>query len=444
MPQTRRRQHSWIRSPLVWLALVLASTGRAAAADAAMPYVMPKAEIRPMPQTSANGHDYVLYVSFPLSYDTAAATVKYPVIYMCDPDRDFPLVASVADLARRDGHAPQAIVVGIGYGGDHPDVGALRQWDLTPGNDPVYDAAGSFTGHAQEFLDVIANEIIPFVESTYRVNPTYRVLLGHSFGGLFVAYAAFARPGLFQGIIAASSSLDWRDEYVLSLARDFAATGKTMNTRIYVGWASGDDAGIKSSSRDFAVEVDRLDIPGLRMAAREVEGGAHNANKPENFTRGLRFVFARQAWVPTVGLDPGYGQIGKMINVSTRGYVGAGEKVLIGGLVVEGILPKRLLIRAAGPSLGGLGVNGPLANPRFRVVDKDNVTVAENDDWGNNPDTAALNAATTTSGAFPFADGSHDAAMIVNLDPGQYTIVVESADGGEGVALVEAYELPPS
>lgn len=410
---------------------------------AATPYMMPKAEVRALPATSANGRDYILYVSFPLSYDTAGPSRRYPVIYMCDGYWDFPPVAYAADYVRRDGHAPETIVVGIGYGGEAPDVGRLRQWDLTPGIDPVYDSTGATTGHAEEFLAVVADEIIPFVESTYRADPSYRVLLGNSFGGLFVLYAAFERPGLFQGFVVSSPSLDWRDEFVLSQAQARAAAGGSLNARMYVGWGSGDDEDIISSSRHFAEEVARLEIPGLRLVARQVEGGGHSGTKPENFTRGLRFVFAPQSWVPVVGLDPGYGQIGKMINLSTRGRVGAGEDVLIGGIVVEGVLAKRLLIRAAGPSLGALGVGAPLANPRFRIVNDSGATVAQNDDWGQYSDPAALATATAESGAFAFAAGSKDAALIARLEPGQYTVVVESADASEGIALVEAYELRP-
>jgi len=413
------------------------------AASAAVPYVMPKSEVVELPETSSNGTLYKLYVGFPASYETSGPDRRYPVIYVLDDQWDFPLAQYAADYIRRDGHAPEALVVAIGYGGTNPDVGLKRQWDLTPGNDPVYDAPGTVTGHAQEFLTVIADEIIPFVQANYRVDSSFRALVGNSFGGLFAVYAAFERPNLFKGIVASSPSLDWRDGYVLGRARQFAATGAALNTRFYLGWASGDDEGVMDSSRSFAQEVAALGIPNLRLAAREVEGGGHSGTKPENFTRGLRFVFAPQSWVPTVGIDPGYGEMGKLINLSTRGHVGAGESVLIGGLVVEGVLPKRLLVRGVGPALGPLGVSAPLADPRIRIVDADDVTVASNDDWGDASDAAAVSAAALASGAFALPTGSHDAATVVRLEPGQYTIIVESANGGQGVALVEAYELAP-
>lgn len=432
-----------VSTKLIRLLLLPAALGGPAARLPAEPYPMPKAEVRSLPQTSANGHDYMVYVSFPLTYETSRPDRRYPVIYLCDGYWDFPPVAYIADYIRRDGHAPEAIVVGIGYAGTNPDVGRLRQWDLTPGNDPVYDAPGTVTGHAEEFLDVIATEIIPFVEATYKVDPGFRVLVGNSFGGLFVLYAAFQRPGLFQGIVASSPALDWRGEYVLQRAQAYAQTGAALNTRIYVGWASGDHVDIADASLRFCQTTAALGIRNLKVAARTVEGGGHNGTKPENFTRGLRFVFAPQAWVPTEGVDPGYGQIGKLVNLSTRGWVGSGERVLIGGVVVSGILPKRLLVRAAGPALGRLGVVAPLEDPRLRVVDIHGVTVASNDDWGDGPEPAAVQTASAEAGAFTFAAGSADAALIAYLAPGSYTVIVDSVTGADGIALVEAYEVRP-
>lgn len=429
-----------------WMAGILAALLACALTPEAQgqfdPYPLPKSEVRTLP-TASNGRDYVLYISFPLSYETAGPSRRYPVIYSCDGFWDFPVVAHTADYVRRDGMAPETIVVGLGYGGENPNVGHLRQWDLTPGIDPVYDASGATTGHAEEFLTVLATEIIPFVEENYRADPSFRMLFGASFGGLFAVYAALERPGLFEGIAVNGASLDWRDDLVLEMARAHKASGRSLNTRFYIGWGSGDEpAGIESSRR-FVQEVSEMEIPNLRIVGREIAGAAHNGSKPENIARGIRFVFAPQAWVPVVGIDPGYGDFGKFINLSTRGRVGTGDDVLIGGIVVHGLHAKRVLVRAAGPSLTRLGVADALADPRLRIVDSDGETVASNDDWGTNSELSTLTQAFQQTGAFAFGEGSRDAALVARLEPGAYTIVVESGDGTSGVALVEAYETRP-
>lgn len=409
---------------------------------AAENFILPKAETRPLAQRASNGRDYLLHVGFPLSYETAGAARRYPVVYLLDAYWDFPAVALAADFVRRDGHAPETIVVGIGYGGTDPDVGLLRQSDLTPGLDEEYDPLGEKTGQADAFLTVLEREIIPFVERTYRADPSHRVLVGHSFGGLFALYTAFQRPALFRGVVAASPALYWRNEYILELARAHAASGAGLGMRLFVGWGSNDGEKLRGPVARFVQEVGTLGIPSLRMAAREIAGGGHSGAKPETFTRGLRFVFAPQAWVPTVGEDPGYGETGRFTNLSTRGRVD-GSQALIGGFVVRGLASKRVLVRAAGPALTRFGVAGAVANPRLRVVAFDGRTIAENDDWGQvGADAEGIMAAGENVGAFALTPGSRDAALVLTLDPGQYTVIVEGGDGSAGVALVEAYEVP--
>lgn len=128
----------------------------------------------------------------------------------------------------------------------------------------------------------------------------------------------------------------------------------------------------------------------------------------------------------------------KMVNLSTRALVGAGEHQLIGGLVLRGGTARTLLIRALGPALGALGVAGTLSDPRlqlFRGAD----LVAENDNWGGDP---LMAAAARAVGAFALSDpGSRDAVLLLSLPPGLYTAQVSSANGATGVALLEAYEV---
>lgn len=139
--------------------------------------------------------------------------------------------------------------------------------------------------------------------------------------------------------------------------------------------------------------------------------------------------------------DAGTENSPRLVNVSARSRVGTGGGVLITGFAVNGTLPKRLLIRAGGPSLEGFGVGGALADPMLivRPLGSDSI-VANNDDWAG---TAALKAAFVDVGAFPFtSDASKDAALIVELPPGAYTATVVGKNNATGVALVEVYELP--
>jgi hypothetical protein len=140
----------------------------------------------------------------------------------------------------------------------------------------------------------------------------------------------------------------------------------------------------------------------------------------------------------------------KLVNVSTRGQVMAGMP-LIGGFVVVGNSPKKVLVRGIGPSLAAYGVTGALADPVLAIYNAAGTVVAMNDDWGTpqaamtgqTPATAAtLSAAAAEVGAFALTLGSKDSTLIVIFAPGTYSGVVSGANGASGNALVEVYELP--
>lgn len=132
----------------------------------------------------------------------------------------------------------------------------------------------------------------------------------------------------------------------------------------------------------------------------------------------------------------------RAVNLSTRTYVEPGEKILIGGVVVSGFAPKRVLLRAVGPTLGNFGLKSAMANPRLTVFNANQVIVGENDDWGSTSASPDVATAAATAGAFVLPDGSKDAALVMTLNPGNYTLQMSGKDGGGGVALVEIYELP--
>ena len=132
-----------------------------------------------------------------------------------------------------------------------------------------------------------------------------------------------------------------------------------------------------------------------------------------------------------------------LVNLSARANVGTGANVVIPGITVRGVKPKTLLIRAAGPALAGFGVAGALANPTVSVFNVAGDKVLANDNWGEVPDVPALRAASVAQGAFALPEGSRDAALLVTVPPGSYTVQVSGVGTGtaaQGVAIVEVYE----
>lgn len=124
----------------------------------------------------------------------------------------------------------------------------------------------------------------------------------------------------------------------------------------------------------------------------------------------------------------------KLVNISTRGPVGTGDSVMIAGFVVSGTGPKRVLIRAAGPSLAAFGVPNILADPTLEVFAGPD-PIATNDDW------QSTQAAEITASGFAPAD-SKESAVVLTLQPGSYTAIVRGKNQTSGNAIVEVYELP--
>jgi uncharacterized delta-60 repeat protein len=129
------------------------------------------------------------------------------------------------------------------------------------------------------------------------------------------------------------------------------------------------------------------------------------------------------------------GTTAKLANISTRAFVGAGDNVLIGGFILEAS-NARVVVRAIGPSLTPAGVSGALADPRVALYDGNGGLVGFNLDWrdGQEADIAA-------TGLQP--SNNLEAAVIVTLQAGNYTAIVEGFDGTTGVGLVEVYHVNP-
>ena len=136
------------------------------------------------------------------------------------------------------------------------------------------------------------------------------------------------------------------------------------------------------------------------------------------------------------------GTASQLVNVSTLGFVGTGDNVLTAGFAITGNAPKRLLVRAVGPGLAPFGVSDTLPDPQLGLVPLGRAEpIATNDDW---PDANDVRAAFAAAGAFALPAGSKDAALIVTLEPGAYTVIVSGVSGtATGHALVEIYDLDP-
>ncbi len=155
---------------------------------------------------------------------------------------------------------------------------------------------------------------------------------------------------------------------------------------------------------------------------------------PGNEASGISLVEAYDA-DPAPGAQDG----ASLRNLSTRGNVGPGDDALIAGFVLRGSAPRRILIRAVGPGLASLGIPSAILDPQLALY-RGTSQLQANDDWEISASRWAIAATAERIGAFPLAPASRDAALLVTLAPGAYTVVVTGVAGATGVALVEIYD----
>jgi hypothetical protein len=123
----------------------------------------------------------------------------------------------------------------------------------------------------------------------------------------------------------------------------------------------------------------------------------------------------------------------KLANISTRGFINTGDDVMIGGFIVGGTEPAKVLVRAIGPTLSDFGVQGALQDPTLELHDSNGMTIA-NDDWRETQEAEII--ATTIP-----PNKNKEPAILATLAPGNYTAVVRGKNNTTGVGLVEAYNL---
>jgi hypothetical protein len=132
-------------------------------------------------------------------------------------------------------------------------------------------------------------------------------------------------------------------------------------------------------------------------------------------------------------------------NISTRSFVQTGDNVMIGGVIVRGTQPRRVIVRAIGPELTQYGVPNPLADPTLELHDSTGALIASNDNWQHTIIGGIITsdqvAAIRASGHAP--GDPRESAIIATLPPGNYTAIVRGVNNTTGVALVEVYDLDP-
>ena len=133
-------------------------------------------------------------------------------------------------------------------------------------------------------------------------------------------------------------------------------------------------------------------------------------------------------------------EAGQLLNIATRLRVQTGDNVLIGGFIISGTEPKKVMVRGIGPSLANFGIPDPLANPTLEVHDATS-TLTTNDDWRLRPDNTSQQAEIEATMLAPTNDLESAIVATLPANNAGYTAVLRGKNNGTGIGVVEAYDL---
>jgi predicted alpha/beta superfamily hydrolase len=206
-------------------------------------------------ESKQNGRTYRITVSLPLGYASTPgedwpfhdAPAQWSTVYVLDGNWYAGMVTDIIRPMSWCGSTTDAIVVGIGYPEDPDPREAFRtsftrrDHDLTPIRDEAVEKSMSAehkrptpNGDAAGFHKFIFDELIPFIEQTYRADPARRILVGHSYGALFGLFSLFTTPDLFQTLILGSPTLSYGSRFTFQQEADFAQAHKQIPAKMYL------------------------------------------------------------------------------------------------------------------------------------------------------------------------------------------------------------------
>jgi len=231
--------------------------------------------------------DRPIIISLPKGYHQNEA--NYPVLYLLDGLGNIKHQVGTVELLTESGIIPPIIIVAI--------ESLDRARDLTPS----YAGADAYSGvdtdipqsgGAPRFLQFLENELIPYVESNFRTHP-YRLLEGHSFGGLFCTYTLMNKPELFNSFIVQAPALWWNQEEMTDQAKGFFSSIDSLDISAYFGAGGAEGWGMRQELARYVDVIKQSPPKKFRWKHEETSGEEeHDDSRLLLNYFGLKFVFS--------------------------------------------------------------------------------------------------------------------------------------------------------
>ena len=308
-PQWWRSKISTLMAPTAVLALlVLISSSAVAQAPAGVTTLKIN--------SSVLGEERTILVRVPPGYETNK--VRYPVLYMTDGNAHINHTGSTVEFLARNGRMSELVVVGI--------TNTDRTRDLSPTHVTTTVGGGNTalqwptSGGSDKFIKFIETELIPEIEKSYRVQP-YRILAGHSLGGMFAIYTMVSKPELFNAYVAVSPALQWDNQVVVKRAEEFFKTRKDFPATLFM--SIGHEPGpIEDGYHQLKQVLAKNQTKGFEWSEQTMDDEDHGSVVLRSHYFGLRKVY--DGW--QIPRDPDTGGVAGDFNFVEEHYKKLSQK----------------------------------------------------------------------------------------------------------------------
>ncbi len=226
------------------------------------------------------GNNRPVLVSLPDDY--LLSDQKYPVVYLLDGRGNFRHTTATVNFLARNGRIPQMIVVGLPNTDD-------RTRDLTPQRvheDESFPTAGG----ADNMLEFMKDEVFPFMDKNYRTED-YKLLIGHSFGGLFAIHSLVNHPNVFNSYISISPSLWWdNQDLVQNQTTKFFEENKDLSGHLYMTMGNEDGAMLGGAWK-LAALLEEKSATNFQWHFERMEEEHHGSIPMRSTYKGLEYIF---------------------------------------------------------------------------------------------------------------------------------------------------------
>jgi len=229
-------------------------------------------------QASNYGATYNIKVGLPDNYNTEGA--KYATIYVLDGKEIFGTVGNQCKQISESYGTQNVLVVSISYGRD-------RSIDYTP------TKVSSVTGGAPEFLQFMEKQLIPSIQQQFHADTSRssRTILGHSYGGLFGAYAFTKHNSVFGNYIMLSPSLWFDNMILLQFEKENRAVNKLNKQLVFMGIGENEEKDRMLAPFETFTKALYENYPGIKLIYNVEAKESHMGSRSPNITKGLIYYF---------------------------------------------------------------------------------------------------------------------------------------------------------